>query len=230
MEAGGRYRSEKDEETLIGLPVFNEIRSVKIMIDSIRALGYSLIISDGGSTDGSSQTAKDMGVEVLHRPGGNKGAGLNQLLDYAYQNNYRYLVYMDCDQTYPVHRIPRLLEYRKEFDMVIGRRDKQNMTLKSKVLNFLINLIMNFLFKTHLKDTASGFRVLNVKSFYNKIKIDHIAVEFDLLGIAYANSFKIKEVDVEYYKRVGDSKLTLNELFKASRTLLKIIKMYKMKI
>lgn len=215
------------DKILIGLPVYNEAGSIEAMIEAIRKFEYPLIISDGGSTDGSTQIAQNLGVTILHRPGQNKGVGLNQLIAYAYENGFDYLVYMDCDQTYPTHRIENLLAYRKQYDMVVGNRDRTNMTLKSKILNYLINLIMNFLFRFHLKDTASGFRVLNVHSFYNKINISNIGVEFDLLGIAYANSFTIKEIDIEYYKRVGKSKLTLLELAKVGFSLMTIAKLYK---
>ncbi|MCO5249475.1 MAG: glycosyltransferase family 2 protein [Chitinophagales bacterium] len=214
--------SKNQNDFLVVLPVLNEKEAIEKMILSIKKEEYPLIITDGGSTDGSIEIAERHQIEILHRPGKGKGYGLNMALNDALEKGYKYIVYMDCDMTYPVHQIRNLLEYRYQYDMIVGNRNRENMTTKSKTLNTLITYILNFLFKIKLKDPASGFRVLNVNVFIDKIQEMGLAVEFDLLRIAYRNQLSIKEVKTDYYTRIGDSKLTVFELFKVIFTILKV--------
>lgn len=210
------------DDFIVVLPVFNESEAIEAMILSIIEQGYSLVITDGGSTDGSIEIARKFQIPIIHRPGKGKGFGLDLALKYASKNGYKYIVYMDCDMTYPTSQIKDLLVFRHQFDMAVGNRSRRNMTLKSRVLNFLITIVLNILFSKQLQDPASGFRVLEVNKFVNKIQAYGIDVEFDLLGIAYRNQYSIKEVDIDYYTRVGESKLSFFELIKVIFTIVQV--------
>lgn len=221
------YHTIGKQDYIVVLPVYNEIESIGMLIDSIKSRNYPLIITDGGSNDGSIEIAEKQKIHILHRPQKGKGFGLNMALEYAHVHGYKYLVYMDCDMTYPVHQIEDLLQFRHQYDMVVGSRNRINMSIKSKTLNFLIKIILNILFSKKLRDPASGFRVLSTKKFINQIQIEGIDVEFDLLGIAHRNNLNIKEVNVEYYTRLGSSKLTLLEILQVLRTIIQARFMHK---
>lgn len=214
--------SDVQEDFLIVLPVYNEIESIESMIVSIKKMGYPLIITDGGSTDGSIQIAEKYQIPILHRPNKGKGFGLNMALEHAFDHRYKYMVYMDCDMTYPVGQINALLAFRYQYDMIVGNRDRQNMSLKSSILNYLIRVIINTIFQKRLKDPASGFRVLAVEKFYRQLRIFGIDVEFDLLGIAHRNCLSIHEVDINYYIRLGQSKLSFLEIIKVIFTIIQV--------
>lgn len=208
-----------ENDFLIVLPMYNEVDSIDQMIREIQSYGYPLLVSDGGSTDGSYEKALSYNIHVVQRPGKNKGYGIKQSLIFAKQSNFKYIIYLDCDMTYPIDRIKDFIQLRYQYDMIIGVRDMKNMSLKSKILNKTITSIINFLFNTKLHDPSSGFRLLSVEKFIDQIRIEGIDMEYDLIGISKRYALKVHEVNIEYYKRVGESKLTLWEIIKVLFTL-----------
>ena len=53
------------DQVIVCLPTRNEVESIEIMIDKIRALELPLFISDANSTDGTLDIAQQKGVEVF---------------------------------------------------------------------------------------------------------------------------------------------------------------------
>ncbi|MBU1004766.1 MAG: glycosyltransferase, partial [Nanoarchaeota archaeon] len=109
---------------VICLPTRNEKENVQVMIDEIKSLGYDLFISDANSTDGTIEIAKKNKVPIYQRDGKGKGFGIRKALQIAKEKEYDTLVLIDCDQTYPVKYIPKLLNLieKEGFDMVVGAR------------------------------------------------------------------------------------------------------------
>jgi glycosyltransferase involved in cell wall biosynthesis len=212
------------KKTIVCLPVLNEELSIHKMIMTIQDLEYNLLISDGGSTDQSIPIAQNLNVPILYRKGKSKGYGMLQAIEYAYKKQIEIIVFIDCDLTYPIERIPDLvaLLHDENLDMVVGNRDRNIMSLKSKFLNWLLVGFVNFLFNGSLKDPASGFRALRVKSFYGQLKETGMDLEIELSGFALRKNLKIKEIDVSYFTRVGESKLQLKDIIQALFTIFRV--------
>jgi glycosyltransferase involved in cell wall biosynthesis len=213
-----------NNSAIVCLPVFNEEKAILKMIREIKKNGFSIFISDGGSTDQSLSIAKTEKILVLDRTGRPKGYGMMEAINYAKKNGKELIVFIDCDLTYPCDKIPDLVRLiqKENLDMVVGNRNRKVMSLKSKILNATLVKIVNVLFKGNLKDPASGFRVLRVQSFYNKLKETGMDLEIELSGYALLKNLKVKEVAVDYYTRVGESKLRFLDIIKCLFTIFSV--------
>lgn len=207
---------------VVCLPVFNEVHSIANMIDDIRAEGFDIIVTDGGSTDGSLFIAEEKKVKVLHRPGKSKAFGMKQAMQEAQTLGLDFIVFIDCDLTYPTDKIKDLLVDIEKYDMVLGARNPDGMSLLSRWRNILLNVIMNFLFGLKLKDCGTGFRAMRIDKFLDLLTIDGIDLEIEICGLAGKKGYSIKEVDVDYFPRVGESKLTNWDIINALLTILKV--------
>lgn len=199
---------------LICLPTFREEQSIEKMIDQIRSLNYQLIITDGGSDDRTVQIAMNKGVEVMLRPGLGKGAGIIQVLDYALSEGYEAVGFLDCDMTYPVRALPKMEEeLLKGADMVVGCRPFTKIVFLNRLANRLFTALINLLFWGSLRDSQSGMRILRTKQFAGKLEAKNFDIETEISCLALRNKLLICQIDIDYYERVGESKVSFWDAF-----------------
>lgn len=206
--------------SIVCLPVFNEEDAIGKMIDDIRALSIDLVITDGGSTDESLKIAQNKGVKILHRPCKGKGYGMLQAMQYAQKMGKEFIIFTDCDLTYPTDKIYTLLNEIQDADMVVGARSYKNMRLKSKFLNTCLRFLVAILFFSNYKDAVSGLRVVRINKYINVLSNHNMDLEIEMTGVSIRKHYQVKEIDVEYYERVGESKLSNFEILNALKALL----------
>lgn len=202
------------KDILICLPTYNEAPSIKIMIDKIRKLNYDLIVTDGGSTDGTIEIATSEQVKILHRPGKGKGYGIKMALRYANQNGYKYLGVIDCDNTYPAEAFNGCENIINNNDIIIYCRNFKDITWHRRLINNILNLIFNKLFNSKFKDMTSGMRIFKVDKFDGHITIDEIYVEVEICIIIKKFGLKYLEKDIKYYPRLGNHKSNVIDVLK----------------
>jgi len=196
---------------VVCLPTRNELDSIQIMIDEIKALKYDLFISDENSTDGTIEIAKKNKIPVYQRDGSGKGYGVIKALEIAKKNGYDTLILIDCDCTYPTKNIPELLKYMPKYDMVVGRRKMGHVKLLHRLPNMFHTGTINILFDGKLKDINSGLRAFKVDKF--KLDAGGFDIEAQISTRALKKKLKIKEVPIEYKERRGDSKIRIKDGF-----------------
>ena len=189
------------------LPTRNEIASIGLMIKKIKALGYNLFIVDEESTDGTREVARKNGVPVYDREGSGKGWGVKKAMEVARKKGYDVLVLIDCDNTYPVNDIPKLLRHIPEYDMVIGTRDMDNVRPLHRLPNIVHTMAVNILFFARLNDINSGLRAFKVKPLMGTIDAPGFDIEAQITVNSIKRGMKILEIPIHYEKRLGDSKI-----------------------
>lgn len=192
---------------LVCLPTLNENESIRKSIEIIKGIGYDVIVTDGGSSDGTIEIATSIGVEILYRRGKGKGKGFMQGLQYAKENGYEYLIVCDCDMTYPLGAIPSLLENIHQHDMVIAARAFKDISFGRRLVNYALTITMRILYNYKFLDVASGYRVLRVSSFYGRLNQEGFEVEIELCALAVLDKMRIRQIVVPYYPRLGASKI-----------------------
>ena len=196
------------------LPTYNEVESIELMIDAIEALGLPLFVTDGGSTDGTRDIISKKGIELFDREkGSGKGAGIQKALDVAKEKGYEWIVFTDCDMTYPVDSIPNLLAVCEDQDMVVGVRSMQDIAFLRRLGNLLFIGLINTLFRAKLTDVVSGMRAVKVSSFQGKLNSLNFEPEIEMTCMALKKGYKIKEIPISYRSRKGKSKIGLSDLF-----------------
>ena len=177
------------------------------MINDIRVLNYDLIVVDENSTDGTIQIAKSLGINVYQRDGSGKGYGVQKAVEIASNSRYDNLVLIDCDNSYPPEYIPQLLDYLPEHDMAVGTRPMKDIQFSHRLVNWLHTGSINLLFRSKLMDINSGLRAFKVERFKGKLSAKGFDIEAEITTKALKYNLKIKEVQIEYKKRLGKSKI-----------------------
>jgi glycosyltransferase involved in cell wall biosynthesis len=195
---------------VVCLPTRNEKENVQFMIDGIKKLGYDIFISDENSSDGTVEIAKKNKIPVYKRDGSGKGFGVRKALEVAKQKGYDILVLIDCDRTYPVEYIPAMINHMPEYDMVVGARSLEEIKPFHRLPNKIHTLATNILFGGRLKDINSGLRAFKVSKF-DKFRSRGFDIEAEISAKALKNKLKIKEIPIEYRKRVGHSKIKIKD-------------------
>jgi glycosyltransferase involved in cell wall biosynthesis len=197
---------------LFCLPVYNEIESIQFVVAKVQAFGYDLLITDGGSTDGTRAAIADMGIPCIDRPGKGKGVGLRLALEFAAENGYTHMGYLDCDMTYPVDKFNHLLSH-SDADMVVGVRDFSALSLVRRLVNIFFRILINFRFKASFTDVLSGMRLLKVSKFHKALQGDFFEIEPEMNMLAAEKQYQVVEVPIPYLSRAGESKIGARAFF-----------------
>ena len=109
---------------LTALPVYNEIDYVDDVLNAVSSYSSNILVSDDGSTDGTSQRVKcHPHVKVVrHEQNRGYGAALKTGFDYAMANGFDVMVTIDCDGQHEPIRIPQFVTACQSADIVSGRR------------------------------------------------------------------------------------------------------------
>lgn len=195
------------------LPCFNEEKSLGFCIDEIRKvskenrLSTEIIVVDNNSTDRSSEIAKEKEVQYIFEK--NKGYG-NAYLAGLKSVNREIIIMADCDGSYDFNDIPNFLNELENNDLIVGNRLNKNfLPLVNRIGGFLINKMLR-LRGLKIKESCTGFIGIK-KNKINLLRLEKQGMEFssELLVKAKQKGLKIQEIDVNFRKRIGKSKLRI---------------------
>jgi len=149
------------------IPARNEAEGLATLLPELIAAlpGAEVILSDDGSTDGSSELARTLGVHVTRRPyGAGNGAAVKAGARAA---SREWIVFMDGDGQHRAQDVERLLARLEEgYEMVVGARSASGQASKHRGLaNAFYNRLASWMVGHPVKDLTSGFRVVRRKRF-----------------------------------------------------------------
>jgi len=157
---------------LLGMPAYNEARSVRQVIEKAQGFVDEILVYDDGSTDDTSKFATDAGATVI-RGNRNRGYGyaIKTLFQLAKMKDADVLVIIDSDGQHNPEEIPSLLEpiLNGGYDIVIGSRfSKGKHGVKMPNYRSIgIRTITKFTnaasYKT-ITDAQSGFRAYSARA------------------------------------------------------------------
>jgi glycosyltransferase involved in cell wall biosynthesis len=209
--------SENNLKASIVLPCRNEekaladcLRQAKEVLEKYN-IKSEIIVSDS-SIDNSPEIAKKFGVKLIKHD--QIGYGRAYLEGFkAAQGKYIFMA--DPDGTYDFNEIPKFLRYLDEgYDFVIGNRFKGKIEpgamtwLRHYIGNPVLSAIFRLFFQTKVSDIHCGMRAIT-KTALDKLNLRTTGMEFasEMIIRAIQSELKIKELSINYYKRLGKSKL-----------------------
>lgn len=207
-------------KAVVVLPTKNEEKSIEYMVRKIRKLKLPVFIVDEHSTDKTLNIAKKLKVPVYQRDGSGKGYGVRKAIEIASKKEYNVIVLIDCDKTYPAEYIAIILKYIPKYDMVVGSRKMGYIKFLHRLPNIIHTETINLLYNANLKDINSGLRAFKINKLKN-LDAKGFDIEAQITTKALKRKLKIKEIPIEYKKRVGKSKIRIKDGFVI---LLRIIK------
>ena len=156
---------------LTALPVYNEAKHVRGVVDEVRRYSPEILLVDDGSSDGTSEVLDSLENIHLVRHAKNRGYGaaLKTAFEYAQRHNYEYLVTIDCDGQHEPQRIPRFVDACEAgWDIVSGSRYLKNYPGDSeapperKRINQQLTAEINRRLGLSLTDAFCGFKAYRV--------------------------------------------------------------------
>ena len=208
------------------IPTYNERDNLRPLTERILSQHQSLriLIVDDNSPDGTGQLAdelarEDSRIQVLHRPG---KLGLGS----AYREGFRraldlganYLIEMDADFSHDPAVLPLFLEKIAEYDLVIGSRyingiSVVNWPLRRLMLSYGANVYTRLITGLTIMDCTSGFkcfrRSLLERIDLNRITSDGYSFQIEMHFRCAELGARICELPIIFIdRRVGQSKMS----------------------
>lgn len=154
------------------LPALNAARFLTEVIGEIRALQPEcrVLVVDDGSTDGTAETARDAGAEVItHQVNQGKGEALKTGYRWAEDQKLDWVFTMDSDGQHLPGEMQGFRETadRGEFDVVVGTRmaRTENMPWIRKKTNQFTSWVISRLAGQDIPDSQNGYRLYRTTCF-----------------------------------------------------------------
>ena len=202
-------------ESLILIPIYNEQKHIFNVLREVRKYSkYNILVINDGSTDESkdivgeiASCAKLKGKLIIINHSKNEGYGKSLIdgINFSRDNNYLYLLTLDCDEQHEPEFIPQFFkEIEKEkFDIVSGSR---YLSFQKQIdappedryrINRKITGLINEITGYGLTDSFCGFKVYRMKGL-KKIKLTEkgYGLPLQLWIQAYKNNLTVKEIPV----------------------------------
>ena len=187
----------------IGIPAYNEEKNIAKIITKLKKITDSIIVFDDGSSDMTSEIAKNLGVIVIsHKKNMGYGAAIRTIFEKSAEIGSDILVTFDADGQHRVEDVSRVLHplENSEADIVIGSRflGKQSNVPNYRKLGIkVITQVTNSSIKTKLTDSQSGFRAYS-KQVLSKISLSEIGmgISTEILIKASSGGLRITEVPI----------------------------------
>ena len=195
----------------VSMITMNEEGAVAKVVGDIRRVAPDAeILLVDSSKDRTAEIAEELGCRVIKQvPPQGYGPAMDRAVREASGD---VVVTLDCDDTYPVEVIPKLVELiDRGYDLVnttrVHKRPKA-MPFANFLANRVFALGARVLHGLKTTDVHSGMRA------YRKSMIDAVqwqprgpALPVDMLVIPHRRGYRIAEVPIDYRERIGNTTL-----------------------
>jgi glycosyltransferase involved in cell wall biosynthesis len=216
-------------EILIFTPTYNEAENIRSLIEQLLKVGLpaDILVVDDNSPDGTGDIVAELmrthlNLKLLSREG-KQGIGSAHLtaLRYAKAQGYRLFVSLDADYSHKPEDIPRLLELRDTYDIVVGSRFQRASSLREwNLLRRFLTHLGHFLTQALLRlpyDASGGLRLYRLDriplALFDRIESRDYEFFFESLTLFHVTGFKIGELPVDLPARTyGHSKMEVRHM------------------
>lgn len=208
------------------IPTYNEYDNIARLIGEVLAQSPDLqvFIVDDNSPDGTGELVESLArknsrIHILRRPGkmGLGSAycdGFRAALDYGAD----YIVEMDADFSHDPATIPRFLEMMSDYDLVIGSRylngiSVVNWPLRRLMLSYFANVYTRIITGLRIADCTSGFKCFRrqvIESIdLSRIRSDGYSFQIEMNFRCVEMGFRVGEIPIIFIDRhSGSSKMS----------------------
>jgi glycosyltransferase involved in cell wall biosynthesis len=197
------------------IPCYNE--APKTVLDTITMLTTTMagfpqaryeifVVNDGMSQENLPSFQTPAASWIHHNV--NKGYGAS-LMSGINRSHFDWIGILDADGTYPADHFNRFVEFAKEYDMIVGKRNLTDIEPLKRLPKYALQLVASFIADYKIPDLNSGMRLFKKNIVFKYIKLFPRRFSFTttLTMICITNFYKVKFIDIPYYKRVGKSRI-----------------------
>jgi glycosyltransferase involved in cell wall biosynthesis len=191
------------------LPVLNEREAIPWVLERMPA-GYSPLVVDNGSTDGSGELAASLGARVVVEPVPGFGAACFAGLSAAESD---VVCFMDCDASFDPGELPRVADpvLAGDAGLMLGARRpvaRGAWPAHARLANTVLAVELRRRTKVPLRDLGP-MRAAGRQALLDlELRDRRFGWPLEMVLRASAAGWTIREVDVSYHPRDGQSKVT----------------------
>ncbi len=213
-------------KVLVVMPTYNERDNLPLIVPRVleQGPGIEVLIVDDNSPDGTGSIADELAaknprVHVIHRPG-KMGLGTAYITGFkwALERDYEYVFEMDSDFSHNPEHLPRFLEAAREYDLVLGSRYLNGVTvinwpMSRLLLSYFANKYARFVTGLPFTDTTGGFKCYHRKVLegidLDAIRSEGYSFQIETTFRAWRKGFKLGEISIIFTDRAeGTSKMS----------------------
>jgi glycosyltransferase involved in cell wall biosynthesis len=200
------------------IPAYNEEHAIEAVLKHIKtimaasSIRYEVIVIDDGSQDRTAMLAEQQKNVVVLKHSHNRGYGAAIKTGIRHAR-YEIVCITDADGTYPNERIPEITKLlaEKGCDMVVGARTgaQVEIPLMRRPAKWLIGKLASMVADETIPDINSGLRAIKrsaVLRFWD-ILPDGFSFTTTITLCLLTNDCTVNYVPIDYYQRVGTSKI-----------------------
>jgi glycosyltransferase involved in cell wall biosynthesis len=206
-EDGGRYTFE-DVSVVMG--TYNEEAAIATVLADIERVteGKAEVVCVDGSSDQTPEIARDRGARVIEQEPQGYGVAVRAALLAA---DRPVVVTTDCDDTYPMERLPEFLALINEgCDVVSGDRlyhGADAMPALNRRGNAAFAALASLLMGERVHDTTTGMRAYRREVVESIEWTENTGLSAELLIRPLMRGYEVRELPIEYRERKGETKL-----------------------
>jgi dolichol-phosphate mannosyltransferase len=216
------------------IPTYNERENLPRLVPSVleQSARIDVLVVDDASPDGTGALAQEIAeradgrVHVIHRAG-KLGLGTAYVTGFhwALERGYEVVFEMDADFSHDPAHLPQFLEYSREFDVVLGSRYLNGVTvvnwpMKRLVLSYLANAYARLATGVSVSDLTGGYRCYRRRVLESidleAVRSSGYAFQIEMTYRAARKGFRIGEMPIIFVDRnVGVSKMSKRIVWEA---------------
>lgn len=218
---------------LVIIPTYNESANIERIINVILAVAPQLevLVIDDNSPDQTADVIRRMmkknpRVHLQTRPR-KMGLGTAYVLGFEHvlKSDYDFAFEMDADFSHDPLELPNFMGLLKEYDLVIGSRYVQgvsvvNWPMKRLILSYLACVFARVVTGVPVRDLTSGFKCYSRSALaridWQKFNVGGYGFQIQSVYSVYRAGMKIKEIPIIFVeRRSGDSKMSRRIIWEA---------------
>lgn len=198
------------DDVSVVMGTYNEAAAIVRVLDDIEAVtdGRATVVCVDSSDDGTADIARKRGARVIEQPPQGYGVAVHRALQAA---DRPVVVTTDCDDTYPMERLPEFLEAINDgFDVVSGdrlTRGAETMPTFNRLGNQLFAVVASVLCGRRVHDTTTGMRAYRSEVIDAIEWTENTGLSAELLLRPLLRGYAVTELPIDYRERAGETTL-----------------------
>jgi glycosyltransferase involved in cell wall biosynthesis len=198
------------DDLAVVMGTYNEEAAIESVLGDIESVtdGRAEIVCVDSSDDRTPEIAREHGATVIDQPPMGYGYAVREAL---LAPDRPVVVTTDCDDTYPMEKLPAFLELINEgYDVVSGDRlyhGADAMPAFNRFGNAAFALLASGLMGERVHDTTTGMRAYRRELLHDIEWTENTGLSAELLIRPLLRGYEVREEPIPYRERAGETKL-----------------------